>query len=77
MLYCFQMFKKIRNSLFHSGRSVTQQCLNAFQDYQQYCTCASLGVSEVPQINSLVLGNTLVPSFRGGGLVLRILLFAF
>ena len=78
MLYCFQMFKKIRNSLVHAGRSVTQQCLSAFQDYQQYCTCASLGVSEVPQINSLVLGNTLVPSFRGvigfTDIVIRILI---
>lgn len=64
-LYCYRIFKEIRNSFVHNAKLATQKCLDAYADYVANCSKASLAVVEVPIVNSMILNGKITPSFRG------------
>lgn len=78
LLYCYRIFKEMRNALVHNGKVATQQCVNAFADYQNQCTPVTLGAKETPVVNHVSLDAPIVPSFRGvigfTDIVIRILI---
>lgn len=64
-LYCYRVFKEMRNSFVHNAKLATQKCLDAYADYVANCSKASLAVVEVPIVNSMILNGKITPSFRG------------
>lgn len=65
LLYGYRLFKEMRNSAIHSGRIVTAKCLNAYNAYVIHCSKAALGVTEVPEVDTMVQGAEIIPRFRG------------
>ena len=65
ILYCYRVFKEIRNSFVHNAKLTTQRCLDAYADYAANCSKGALAVDEVPIVNSMILNEKISPSFRG------------
>ena len=78
LLYCYRMFKEMRNALVHNGKVATQECVDAFSDYQNNCSTVTLGTKETPIVSNVLLNAPIVPSFRGvigfTDIVIRILI---
>lgn len=65
LLYCYRLFKEMRNCGVHNGRIATACCFNALQDYMRNCTKLALGEKEVPKVNVFVVDGPISLSFRG------------
>ena len=62
----YRYFKELRNCFMHHGSIVTDKVVQAYNDYTLVVTCATdLDVSELPVINSPVLGERARISMRG------------
>jgi hypothetical protein len=77
MLRCYRFFKELRNSDMHRGGMVDQRVVDAYNQFAPVATAAKLGVTEVPQHTTPVVGTPVQISLLGvvgfSGLVIKIL----
>lgn len=65
LLHCYRVFKEARNCYMHNGSKANTRLVDAYALYAPFATPTALGVSEVPQFPSPVLGNEIQISLRG------------
>lgn len=65
LIVCYQLFKHMRNCAVHGNGIANSSCVKAYCDFCRRCSTASLGVSELPNVDSIVVGAELCPTFRG------------
>lgn len=64
-LYCFQVFKKMRNSYMHRGKKVSQDLIDAVNNYNSNVTSASdLEVRYLPIFGPFSIGDVIIPDYK-------------
>lgn len=64
MLFCYRVFKEIRNCYMHNGRIADQKLCTAYQDYLPYANEAILKLGEIPEINPPTIGLSIKLNLR-------------
>jgi hypothetical protein len=66
LLFCYRVFKEMRNCIVHNNGKVSTELI---QSYNNYCNFVhvpdDLGVKELPDIRIGTLGDEVAPSIRG------------
>lgn len=66
MLYCYRVFKEMRNCYMHNSKIADKKTLDAYNDFiTNIKTSRDLNVKEIPEIHPITLGSHITPSFRG------------
>lgn len=65
LMYCYRVFKGIRNCYMHNGSKTDDKLITAYNDYLPHQNTGSLCVSEVPELYTPVLDNPIKISLRG------------
>lgn len=65
MLYCFRVFKEMRNAFMHNGGHASERLVQRLSEYQRICTRTSLHTKEVPVVNTCDIGDLVAPVYRG------------
>lgn len=64
LLVCYRVFKEVRNDFMHHGGRASKQTVKSFTEFNTL-TAAKLGMSEVPELPLITLGEPIKLSIRG------------
>lgn len=66
MLYCYRVFKEMRNCYMHNGCIPTNEACQAYNEYTKYVQAnGDLNVKELPKMNPIIQGVKIKPILRG------------
>lgn len=65
LLYCYRVFKEMRNCYMHQGGIASEKLMEAYSDYIPYCNPQDINMKEKLEIPPLTLGAPIIPSLRG------------
>lgn len=65
LLYCYRVFKEMRNCYMHKGSIASEKLMEAYNEYIPCCNPQDINMKEKLELPSLTLGAPIIPSLRG------------
>ena len=65
LLYCYRVFKEMRNCYMHKGSIASEKLMEAYNNYILHCSPQDINMKEKTELPSLELGTPITPSLRG------------
>lgn len=65
LMYCYRYYKELRNCYVHNNIIVSEQLVNAYNDFAQLCNKHSLGIKSKPEIIKPIIGKKVNISIKG------------